>query len=96
MIYYALFTSHMNYCCQLWGQSTNQYIKRISVLQNRALRLTTFFNYREHSSPLYKYLYILKFSDFVLLQKNMFIYDIFTCNLPRALLNTFEINFEHA
>ena len=95
MVYFALFASHMNYCCQLWGQPTNQQVRRINVLQNHALRLMTFSHYRQHSSPLFKFLNILKFKDYVTLLNVVFIHDIFSVNLPSALIDTFAVDFSH-
>ena len=41
-IYYALFFSHLNYACQIWGQIDNQGLQRILMLQKKCVRLMTF------------------------------------------------------
>ena len=32
-IYYAIFSSHLTYGSQIWGQSINSYIDKISIIQ---------------------------------------------------------------
>ena len=94
--YHALFTSHLNYCCQIWGQPSTSLVNRIRTLQNHALRLMTFSHYRLHASPLYNLLKILKFQDIVTLQNALFLHDISNLNLPQALVDTFSIDLSHA
>ena len=40
-IYFSIFNSHMINTCQVWGQKENQ-IKKISELQDKALRIINF------------------------------------------------------
>ena len=51
----------MSYGSQIWGQATN--IKKISILQNKAIRLINFASIDEHADPLYKMCNILRLSD---------------------------------
>ena len=37
-LYYSIFSSHLLYGCQVWGQHTNSYFKKIETLQNNALK----------------------------------------------------------
>ena len=37
-IYHSIFSSHILYGCQTWGQHTNNYFKKIETLQNNALK----------------------------------------------------------
>jgi len=64
-IYYALFHSHLQYGCQLWGLTDNTTSKPIFILLKKALRLITFNNSRCPSSPLFSDLKILKIFDLV-------------------------------
>ena len=52
-MYYALFSSHLNYGSQVWGQTNNIYINKISLLQKAALRIITYSNFRVHTSSLF-------------------------------------------
>ena len=38
-IYYAIFSSHLVYGCQIWGQSINIFTEKVFKLQNRAMRI---------------------------------------------------------
>ena len=84
-LYYSIFSSHMVYGCQVFGQTENKFVKKIQVLQNNALRLITFADsFRDHVSHIFKKLNILKFRDYVSLQNLLFIHDYFNGNLPEC------------
>ena len=74
-LYFALFSSHLSYGCQVWGQVSNTFNKRIFKLQNRALRIISFSNFRVDCTPVYRDLKILKLSDFIILQNCLFVHD---------------------
>ena len=40
-LYHGIFSSHLNYACQIWGLSVNKYIDRIFKIQKNALRIIT-------------------------------------------------------
>ena len=100
LVYYAIFNSHLTYCCQIWGQNvpnvSSSLLKRIKTLQKTALRLMSFSNFKAHSSPLFSYFDILKFSEIVKLQNVLFLHDIFKAVIPSAVIDTFDIDFTHA
>ena len=52
-IYYPIFSSHMTYGCQIWGQKGNANINKISILQNRMLKQIHFKPNDETVNPLY-------------------------------------------
>jgi len=87
-IYHALFNSHLQYGCQLWGLS-NIASKPIFILQKRALRLMTFSNFHQPSSPLFSDLKILKICDLVKSLNICFIHKFLNNKLPSDLLNSF-------
>ena len=64
-LYYAIFSSHLIYGCQIWGQVVNSFNHKIFKLQNRALRIITFSDLRADSTPLYCDLKILKLVDLI-------------------------------
>ena len=60
-IYFAIFESHLNYCCLVWSQNCNA-INRLVILQKKALRIINFQPRNSHASPLFKRRsFILKF-----------------------------------
>ena len=56
----------------------------------------SFSHFQAHSSPLYRYFDILKFSELVKLQNVLFLHDIFKGVIPSAVIDTFDIDFTHA
>ena len=56
----------------------------------------SFSHFQTHSSPLYRYFDILKFSELVKLQNVLFLHDIFKGVIPSAVIDTFDIDFTHA
>ena len=44
-LYYAIFSSHLIYGCQIWGQVTNTFNQKIFKPQNKALRIIILFRF---------------------------------------------------
>ena len=51
-IYYAIFSSHMTYGAQIWGQTITTHNEKILKLQNRAMRIISFSHYQADAEPL--------------------------------------------
>ena len=52
-IYFGIFSSILTYGCQIWGQIKNKHFIRLVTLQNRAIKIMNFVNFRETASPLF-------------------------------------------
>ena len=65
-IYFAIFDSHLSYCCLVWAQNFSS-IKRILILQKKSVRIINFQPRNSHISPLFKQNFILKFQNKVCL-----------------------------
>jgi hypothetical protein len=81
-IYHAIFSSHMSYGCQIWGQGDKENLDKIVKLQNRALRTINFQGPRTETLPLYASNEILKLEDLIKLNNCLFIHDYLHDNLP--------------
>ena len=91
-IYHSIFSSHMLYGCQIWGQTDTKSFNKIKILQNNAIRLITFAeSFYDHVTPIYKELKLLKLRDMVTLNNFLLIYDYFNKNLPISFTNFFYI-----
>ena len=88
-VYHALFGSHINYGCQVWGLNSESHIQAIQKLQNRAIRNITFSDIRANASPIFKELNILKFEDLIHLYNCTFMYQMENFQLPKTF-NTFS------
>ena len=88
-IYFAIFESHLNYCCLVWSQNCNA-INRVVILQKKkALRIINFQPRNSHSSPLFKKSLILKFSDKVTSENTLFVSKCVNNLLPSLFNDCF-------
>ena len=86
MIYFALFHSHLAYGCQIWGQTQNENLKSLEILQNKALRIINFTkDWRKTADPLYLKSDILKLKDVINLNNCQLAFDFFSESLPKPL-----------
>ena len=85
-IYFAIFDSHLSYCCLVWAQNFSS-IKRILILQKKAVRIINFQPRNSHTSPLFKQNFILKFQDKICLGNILFVSKSLN-NLSRSIFNT--------
>ena len=94
-LYYAIFSSHLIYASQIWGQITNSFNQKIFKLQNRALRIITFSDFRADSTPLYNDLKILKLRDHIILQNCLFTHDALNNATPSCFHTYFSKARDH-
>ena len=84
-IYFAIFDSHLSYSCIVWTQNFNR-VRRLIILQNKALRVINFRNQLFHSSPLFSSNNILKFGDKITLENILFV----SKSINRKVSSTFN------
>ena len=90
-IYFAISDSHLTYCCGVLGQKGNTQVDKIISLQNSAMRLISFSNYRTSCKPIYRQFKILEFRERVVLQNTLFVNSSLNKLVPRPLLNFFSL-----
>ena len=87
----AIFESHLRYGCQVWFLSSSKAIKnKIEKLQKKALRIISFSDFRDSSSPLFKKWKILKISDIVELQNCLLCHSFLNGKLPSSFETFFQ------
>ena len=74
-LYFTLFSTHLIYACQVWGQDP-LYLRRLSILQNKALRIINFKEYDYPTNDLYHESKILKIEDYIKLLNCFFVKDV--------------------
>ena len=74
MLYYALIFSFLNYGIETWGLTYPSYLKPISIIQKKCIRIMTFSEPQSHSEPLLRSLGLLKFTDLITFQILNFIH----------------------
>ena len=94
-IYHALFSSHLKFGSQVWGQTNNLHVQKIIKIQKKALRIISFSEFRAHTSPLFKEHTILKFQDHIVLENCLLIHDFLNNKLPECFDDYF-INTENS
>ena len=90
-IYYALFESHINYACIIWGQNISA-INPLYIFQKKALRIINFKERSAHSSPLFHYSKIIKIADKVKVENCLFIAKYTNNKLPSIFTNWFTFS----
>ena len=75
MLSYSLIYPFLTYGIQVWGLTYPTYLKPLTTLQKRVVRIMTFSDPRSYSEPLLKSLRLLKFSDIIHLEIISFIYQ---------------------
>ena len=89
-IYHAIFSSHMIYGSQVWGQSITIHTQKIFKLQNRAMRIISFADFRADVNPLYARNSVLKLEDQINMQNCLFVSDFLHKTLPDCFDNYFQ------
>ena len=90
MLYYSLIYPFLTYGIQVWGLTYPTYLKPVTTLQKRVVRLMTFSDPRSHSEPLLKSLRLLKFSDVIHLEILSFVYQWYHKLSPSCFVNYFS------
>ena len=89
MLYYSLIYPFLSYGIQIWGLTYPTYLKPVTTLQKRVVRLMTF-DPRSHSEPLLKSLRLLKFSDAIHLEIPSSVYQWYHKLSPSCFVNYFS------
>lgn len=90
LLYNALILPHLTYCCVIWGCNYDSVIKPVITAQKRAIRIISGVGPREHTSPLFKEIGTLKFTDLVRYHTLLIIHDYLFQHLPNPL-NKFRL-----
>ena len=93
-LYYSLIHPHITYCLLAWGNANKNILKKITILQKRAIRLIDQAHYYSHSEPIFKKLNILKISDQYELDVVLFMNKFQNKKLPTSFHDMFRYNHE--
>ena len=73
-MYYSIFNSHWIYACEIWGQEQNSRLfKNLIKLQEKALIIINFKNFKENTNPLFKEDQVPKIFDFIVYKNALFV-----------------------
>jgi hypothetical protein len=91
-LYHSLISPHLSNGILVWGNALQKYIRRLEILQKKAIRIIYKAKYRSHTDPLFKSSKILKLADLYEYQVCLFMYDYEHKNLPLSFMNIFKHN----
>ena len=83
-VYHAIFNSHLTYGSQVWGQANNEQMKKLGILQNKALRIIDFKPPRESTNKLYIDSKILKHKDQIMISNCLLAFSYLKGLLPSS------------
>ena len=83
---------YLYYCNLAWGGSYKANLRRIVILQKRALRIVHNSNYDANTSPIFTELKLLKFHDIHSFQLGIFMFSLKNSTPPSKFSKLFLIN----
>ena len=89
-LYHTLFSSHIMYGVQIWGQVANIHTQKVFTIQDKAIRIIHFADFNATTEPLYLSSGILKLEDSVKLLNILFVKSVNSQNCPECF-NDFAI-----
>ena len=91
LFYNAYIRTHLDYCCDVWGNSTNYTIQKVIKLQRRACKIIVIGREYTHLEEALNRLKILSFDKSVLLHKTKVMYTIANYVAPTYLTDLFHM-----
>ena len=88
-LYYSFVYPYFTYCNQVWGSCVSKYIKRIHVLQKKAVRVICQANPRTHVNPLFKELNLMDVWQINKYLIGLFMYKYYHKQLPAVFNSSF-------
>ena len=83
-LYFTMIQPYLTYCSIIWGGANKSTLKKLTVMQKRALRLITHSPYRTSCNPLFIRTRILKLPDIHTMQILLFVYKVKNNLLPSS------------
>ena len=95
-IYYSLVHSHLSYGLVLWGAARKQFLHKLNILQNKALRSISRSHYRDTAQPtgIYEKFNIPNIQTLYQIELSKIMYLFSKGELPTPLMDLFSTNTE--
>ena len=91
-LYYSFIYPYLTYCNHIWGATYKTRLKRLVMLQNKAVRILSHAGNRTSSDPLYKKLDIMKVENINTYLIGRF---MFCVSIPQSFRTLFRKNNEY-
>ena len=92
LLYNSMILPYLTYCVSIWGSNYPTTIQPIIVAQKRAARMIAGAPAMAHTSPIFRELRILKFSDLVKYQLLNVLHDFLHDRLPEPIAAKFTLS----
>ena len=91
-LYYTFIYPYFSYCNEVWGSTYACHLKKLTLLQKRAIRILCNKSRSEHTNPLFHNLNILKFRNIHRFVVAQFMFKLYHGKLPSMFENMFCLN----
>ena len=91
-LYYSFTYPYLTYCNQIWGSAYKTNLRRLSILQNKAVRIIYHVKPRESADPLHTRLGIMKFTDINPFLIGRFVHCCCNGKVPEIFVSYFQQN----
>ena len=81
-LYYSLIHPHLLYGIIIWGNTYKTYLKRLTTLQNRAVKISVGAHWRDNTANCFVQLQVLKLTELFTHEVAKFMYKYTSKNLP--------------
>ena len=96
MLYYSIVHLHILYGIILWGSTYTSHLKKLQLLQNKAVRAICSLYWREHVTPCFDCPSILKVRDVAKMEMAKFVHKSVNHSQPKYFQSYFhKVSLEH-
>ena len=89
-LYYSFIYPYLTYCNHIWGATYKTRLKRLVILQNKAIRILAQAGNWTSSDPLYKKLNIMKFENINTYLIGRFMFCVSIDKIPQSFGSLFR------
>ena len=93
-LYYSFVYSYITYCCHVWGNAYPTNLRRLIVLQKKAVRIITNVKAKAHTAPLFAQLNFVKVADINKYLVGKFMYRYHHGKVPDIFNDMFVYNYD--
>jgi hypothetical protein len=90
MLYFATVHSHLTYCPIILSIACKSQIKKLSIMQKKAIRIITGSSFNDHTAPLFLKCNILTVNDIIEYAKLNFMHSVKYGYCPKSFLDVFR------
>ena len=94
-LYYSFIYPYLTYCNHIWGSTYKTSLKRLTTLQNKAVKIIAHARWRASCDPIYKHLNIMKLAHINTYLIGRFMFRIFIGKVPESLTSLFKKNSDY-